>query len=215
MDKRKKSRLVVAAIGGIIVLLAASGAVFAYFTSLSAVDNVIAVVDNVVEVSEHFDPPEEQVMGDNIFPKEVTVTNTGGTPCYVRAYVDFSSSFVRSVSYLSADADSEGQTFYSAERTIDPTDGVTTFVEYVNSGEDWHFVPDDSDTVLSGYYYYTRPLAAGASSPPLLTFVKTVNATVDDIDQYDILVYAESMQLTDINGSVYEDYAAAWTDYLA
>ena len=110
--------------------------------------------------------------------------------------------------------DPAGAVFYSALRTIDESDGITTFPEYKNSGDDWCFIPDDRGTALSGYYYYKRPLHVGESTSSLFTYIKTINNTEDDIDRFDIIVYSESVQLTDINGNRYEDYIAAWTDHL-
>ncbi len=189
--------------------------VSAYFASQSSVENKMIVADNVIEISEEFSPPEEQYEGENLFKKDVSVTNTGSSPCYVRVYADFSNSFVRSNSYISADTDEGALNFYSADRTINSEDEITTFVEYINALDGgWVFVPDDSGTALSGFYYYREPLNVGETTPSLFTYIKTINITADDIDQFDILVYAESTQLTDINGEAYDDYAAAWTGYL-
>lgn len=196
------------------VLLITGLLVYAYFTSLDVKENTITVADNTVEISEKFEPPLEQTTADNIFKKEVTVKNTGPSACYVRVYADFSNSFIRSRSYISDDTTIDDLTFYSAERVIDPEDETVTFVEHINSGHDWFFVPDDSTSVLAGYYYYPYPLAVGASTPVLFTYIKTLNPTEDDIDQFDIYVYFESMQLTDIHGNAYVDYEAAWTDFL-
>lgn len=210
----KPKHLVLAVTVGSAALLASGLLVSAYFASLSTRDNELTIADNVVEISESFSPPESQTTGDNIFQKDVSVTNTGPSPCYVRIYADFSDSFVRSRSYFSDSTDENHLTFYSARRLLDDSDDLTTFPEYVNSGSDWVFVPEDSGTSLAGYYYYTKPLPIGGTTPSLFRYVKTVNPTEDDIDTYDILVYSESTQLTDINGTPYENYEAAWTDYL-
>lgn len=212
MTKRHKRLFLI--IGIFTFLIIAVLIVYAYFTSVESKENDITVANNTVEISERFEPPTEQTTGDNVFKKEVKVTNTDSSPCYVRVYADFSDSFVRSRSYLSDDEYLETALFYSASRIIDSSDGITTFPEYKNAGNDWYFIPESEGTVLSGYYYYKRPLNTGESTSPLFTFVKTVNQTEDDIDQYDILVYSESTQLSDINGNMYEDYKAAWTAFL-
>ena len=147
--------------------------------------------------------------------KPVVIIGALCAAAVIRVYADFSNSFVRSNSYISADTDEGALNFYSADRTINSEDEITTFVEYINALDGgWVFVPDDSGTALSGFYYYREPLNVGETTPSLFTYIKTINITADDIDQFDILVYAESTQLTDINGEAYDDYAAAWTGYL-
>ena len=80
---------------------------------------------------------------------------------------------------------------------------------------DWIFVPDDDSSSLAGYYYYTKLVPVGQSTEPLFTYVNTVNNTNDDIQQYDILIYAESVQISDMDGKKYDDYEEAWKDYLS
>ena len=211
---KSKKGVIISVCAASSVLLITGLLVYAYFTSLDVRNNELTIADNTAVIAERFSPPAEQTVNENVFPKEVAVENTGTSPCYVRVYADFSNSFIRSRSFISDDTNETELTFYSAERTIDDTDNVTTFVEHLNSGGDWVFVPEDSASVLAGYYYYTRPLGIGESTPVLFTYIKTVNPTEDDIDQFDIYVYSESMQLSDINGSTYTDYEAAWTDFL-
>jgi len=196
------------------VLVAGGIIAAAYFTSLDEKQNDIRLPHNTIEISEEYDPPE-QSLGENVFKKDASIKNTGESPCWVRVYADFSNSFVRSRSYISDGTNHESLVFYSAEHLINEEDDQTTFVEHINAGEDWIFIPENSSSVLAGYYYYKKPLAVGESTPSLFTYIKTVNSTEDDIDQYEILVYAESMQLTDIDGNRYANYEEAWTDYLS
>ncbi len=198
--------------GTLLALLVAVSAVTAYFVTRDSSPNEIKIPQNVIGVSETFDPPDEQTTGDNIFRKTVSIKNTGGAPCFVRVYADFSDSFARSRSFISDGDDPDALNFFSAERIIDPDDGRLTFVEYVNRGDDWSFVPDDSGTPLAGYYYYKSVLPAGSATPPLFTYIKTVNESDDDIDEFDITVYSESVQTTAPDGTPYSDYTAAWTD---
>ena len=212
MKEKKKIMILVSSV--LLVMMVSGLVVYAYFTYMMSKENEITIANNTIQISEQFDPPDQQVIGENVFKKEVVITNTDRAPCYVRVYADFSDSFVRSRSYISDDDHAGTAVFYSASRQVDDSDGITTFPEHKNQSNDWYFIPEDNDTVLSGYYYYKRPLQVGESTTALFTFIKTVNNTEDDIDQYDILVYSESMQLTDINGTGYQDYQAAWTDYL-
>ena len=127
-------------------------------------------------------------------------------------YADFSNSDVRSRSYLSNDPEAAAGSFYSAERS---TTGDTYIAHLSETAPHWEFVADDSATPLAGYYYYTEPVAPGASTEPLFTYVKTTNATDADITQYDIMLYSESIQVTDLSGEAYGTYALAWTDVLS
>ena len=211
---KNKRRIVSAVCIGLFAVIAASLIVFAYFTSEDAKRNDITIADNITEISEIFEPPADQTEGDNVFKKEVRITNTGASPCFVRVFADFSNSFVRNRSYISDSEDTDDLTFYSAKRILKDDDEITTFPEHTNEVGDWVFIPDDSETVLRGYYYYTKKVEIGESTPVLFTYIKTNNPTEDDIDQYDILVYSESAQTTDSDGAEYEDYVSAWTDQL-
>lgn len=211
----KKSKIAVIASLSVMVVIAGATAVTAYFTSMNNKDNTIKIAKNTIEVSEQFTPLPQQEVGENVYQKEIRIANTGNSPCYIRVYADFSDDDIRSRSYLSNDSDKDSATFYSASRSLDSTDSVVTFPEYVNDQGSWVFVPDDDSTKLAGYYYYLSPVPAGQSTLPLFTYVKTENPTDQDIQQYDIVVYAESIQLTDKTGEAYETYRQAWLDYLS
>lgn len=193
------------------VILTVGLTAFAYFTDNRNADNTITPAENILEISEEYIPPVEQNTGDNIYKKEVSVVNYSNAPCYVRVYMDFSGSTIRSRSYLSNDPYQSSDSFYSAERTTDDN----TYISHLSTAApNWTFVPDDDPSVLAGYYYYTLPVQSGETTDPLFTYVKTVNATADEIRQYDISVYAESVQLSDMQGNAYQDYAHAWEDIL-
>lgn len=194
------------------VTFCAAFAAYGYFTDNRDKDNSVKAGNNVIGVDEDYIPPSEQTPGNNDYKKEINVENNGNVPCYIRVYADFSDSSVRERSYFSND----GSSFYSAKRDL--TDS-STYVSNLSQGGkaalNWVFIPDDAGNDLSGYYYYTLPVAPGESTAtPLFTYVRTSNASIDEIKQYDIIVYSESYQTTDSNGEYYSDYAAAWTDYL-
>lgn len=211
----RKAKIALAITAAAAVLLMTVFAVYAYFTSMNYQDNTMRTAQNTIEVSEQFDPLPQQAVGENRYRKEITIANTGNAPCYVRVYADFSDYTVRSRSFLTNGADQDTAAYYSAERNIDPTDSLTTFPEYINRLDDWEFIPDDDPTKLAGFYYYKTLLPSGESTVPLFTYVKTLNPTEADIQQYDIVVYAESIQLTDMKGDSYPDYRTAWQDALS
>lgn len=208
--KRKAKIITVTAAAGILVL-AGVFAVYAYFTDNAKTDNTLFPAENELEISEDYVPPVEQKTGENIYKKEISVINRGNAPCYIRVYMDFSDSTVSKRSYLSNDPSQSPDSFYKAERT-DASDTYISHLDLVAPG--WTFVPDASPTALAGYYYYKEPVAPGEKTTSLLTFVKTLNESNDDIKQYDIMVYAESVQVSDMKGKKYENFEEAWTDIL-
>ncbi len=209
---KKKHKALLAVCVCVCVAVGAAFAAYGYFTDDHGKDNSVKAGNNVIGVDEDYIPPSEQTPGNNDYKKEINVSNNGNVPCYIRVYADFSDSNVRERSYFSND----GSSFYSAKRDLSDS---STYVSNLSQGEmaasDWVFVPDDADTDLAGYYYYTLPVAPGESTKtPLFTYVRTANASIDEIRQYDIIVYSESYQITDPDGEYYTDYAAAWTDHL-
>lgn len=207
-----KHKKLIIVISSLAIALAAVGISLAYLTTRDTADNTITIGKNEIEVSEDFVPPAEQTT-DTRYKKQISVTNTGNVNCYVRVYADFSDEDIRKSSYFSNDTEKDANTaqYYSAVRDISSQDA------YVNKLPDgWVFVPDDSDeTELAGYYYYTKPISPEESTATsLFTYVKTTYESLDDVKQYDIIVYAESVQATDSNGEAYADYAEAWKDFL-
>ena len=210
----KKTKLTVLILAAVLLALGGAVAVFAYFTSMNNKDNTMTIARNTIQVSEQFEPLTQQEIGENIYQKEISINNTGNAPCYIRVYADFSDDDIRSRSSLTNGSDKDTAAYYSARRTIDPDDGITTFPEFINSQGTWVFVPEDDASPLSGYYYYPEPVPAGQSTLPLFTYVKTNNPTAGDIQQYDIVVYSESVQVTGQDGKAFEDYRSAWLEYL-
>lgn len=205
--KRKKLIIIISSLAvGLLVV----GVTLAYLTARNTVDNTITIGKNEIEVSEDFVPPVLQTE-DTRYKKQISVSNTGNVDCYVRVYADFSDEDIRAKSYFSNDADMETAQYYPAVRDITDADA------YINNlPNGWVFVPDDSsETELAGYYYYTEPISPGKSTDnSLFTYVKTTYEKLDDVKQYDIIVYAESVQTTDSNGEAYVDYKEAWKDFL-
>ena len=180
MKQFKKRTLVLGGVilGGLIV----SGLVaLAYFSDINDRENTVTIADNIIEISEDYQPPVQQQAGDNIYKKEVTVTNRGKTPVYIRVYADFSDGAIRSRSFLSNDDACGENTFYSAERS---SQGETYIAKLSQVAPGWVFEPMDAATPLSGFFYYTIPLEGGESAPPLFTWVKTINTSEQDIQQY-------------------------------
>lgn len=211
---KRKTKIIAATVSAVCVVLVAVGVVFAYMTDSREKDNSFTVGYDSIEIVEDFSPPSQQQQ-TTTYKKQVQIKNNGNVPCYIRVYADFSDSTVRSRSYFSnSDYMSAADTYYSANRT-DPDSYVK------NLPEGWAFIPDDySDTALAGYYYYTQPVQPNESTPTLFKYIKTKYAEDSEIRQYDVIVYAESVQTvlkdgTQKNGTQPDDYKKVWNDFLS
>ena len=169
-------------------------------------ENAFTVGNVDINIQEQFNPPASLTVGDNAYQKRVTFKNDGTVDAYVRVAVAFSSTDVADVSKLSYD---NGTTWYS----------MAELKEHLPS--DWAYAKTGA---LSGYYYYTKPLAPGESTSPLFTNVKTTfvaktadtNTTINYTPRdYDVYVYAEGVQQRKLDGSGnHTSYADAWTEFL-
>lgn len=207
----KRKKIVIISISMFVcVLLVSVGVTLAYLTDNREKENTVTVGYDSIEIVEDFSTPAKQTQ-TTTYKKEVKIANNGNVPCYVRVYVDFSDTKIRDCSYFSNSADiNDEDSYFSAKR--DTTDSGN----YVSNLPDgWKFIPDnDSNTKLAGYYYYNTAIPPGESTPSLFTYVKTSYDDVDEIQQYDIIVYAESVQIVGESGEVIEDYTAAWKEFL-
>ena len=80
---------------------------------------------------------------------------------------------------------------------------------------DWVYVPD-SDSILGGYFYYTKSIIPGESTKALMDTITTWFADENDVRDYELIVYAESVQTADKDGVSFSDvdYQKAWIEYL-
>lgn len=62
--------------------------IFAYLSDGDYADNQILIGSNEIEVTEEFDPPDE-LKPNSTFHKDVKITNTGESPCYIRVMVKY------------------------------------------------------------------------------------------------------------------------------
>lgn len=217
--KRKKLIITSAAAVAAIASLALAGISFSYLISApNAVVNEIPIGYDEVNIVEEFSVPTEQKENDaTTYKKRVTVKNTGNTPCYVRVFADFSSAAIRNISSFSFDG---GTNYYSAELKMADNYFIKEVSSSKNSNKGWVFLPESSDSVIGGYYYYTKPLDVGETTPPLFTNVKTnYNGTGLSVEQYDIIVYAESVQTVTRDGnsdtSAADRYKTIWREFIS
>lgn len=197
----------------VLVFAATMATTIAYFSDRDSLNNKFTVADNTIEITEDFNPPNELTQGDNVFGKAVKITNTGNVPCYVRAFFDFSDSAIKDKAYLSA----EKKNTFDEE---DP-DWIAANDYYDNLPEGWVYIPldDPNNTLLGGYCYYTKPIAPGEETPYLFRSVNVYFDKAEDVKDFEIIVTADSVQITDKGGVSFEEdgkggWKAAWNEFI-
>jgi predicted ribosomally synthesized peptide with SipW-like signal peptide len=187
MKEKQRDRLavVLCIVFALAVLAASFGVTYAYLADSEGRRNSFTVGETIIEVIEDYQPPEQLAPGVS-FTKKPWVENTGNLPCYVRMRADFSDS--------------------QMQKLCEPLDIDTA---------DWAY--NDAD----GYYYYKHLLLPGKSTSALFTTV-TVKQTITengtertleavDMQDFDILVYAEAKQHVDHEGDhPAEEYRTVW-----
>ena len=168
MNKRK---IILLAATLLMVAILGIGGTFAYFTDTQTAENVFTVgnVDIKLE-EENWDKTGEEEAKD-VYPgeplaKDPTVTNSGANPCFVRVSVE--------------GLDCLGEAGMIIYRT-----------DYVDNklGDGWVLHTD-------GYFYYSKPLAADATTDALFDqIVMPVGLeNGDSVTEYDIVVNAYAVQ---------------------
>ena len=182
------------------VLIAVTAFTLAYFTSSDEVTNRFMGVYPPEEkpvaditVTEIFEPPTEK--SDEPFQKSVQIENNGNIDCYIRVRLEFSSSEVRDISWLSNDDDKDNEDAY-----INASE-----YRYSTLPDGWEYREED------GFYYYTEAVAPSDRTASLIKWVKTVFPDDDsvDTDEYDIYVYSEAVAADDEDGERMT-YEEAW-----
>ena len=182
------------------VLIAVTAFTLAYFTSSNEVTNRFMGVYPPEEkpvaditVTEIFEPPTEK--SDEPFQKSVQIENNGNIDCYIRVRLEFSSSEVRDISWLSNDDDKDNEDAY-----INASE-----YRYFTLPDGWEYREED------GFYYYTEAVAPSDRTASLITWVKTVFPDDDsvDTDEFDIYVYSEAVAADDEDGERMT-YEEAW-----
>lgn len=208
----KKKTIIIVVAAALILAAATAITVYAYLQNTIQQPNTFTIGENEVSVTEAFTEPDVMRMNDT-FDKVVYVQNTGTSDQFVRAYLDFSDSRVRD----------KAKIVY----TKNGTQTEKSWSEFLSDLPDnWEYVSEtDTDGAeLGGYFYYGKILKVGETTPPLMDGVKTDFTTsqgdtnVDNISDFDIVVYTESVQTTEINaaGTVYtdNDWRLAWKKFL-
>lgn len=177
----------VAIVSAAAVLAAISMATMAYFTDKDDAKNQFTVGINTIDISEptYSETSEPYSEGDK-FLKDPTVVcpsivNDNGDEINVDCYVRCYCEFDNTM----------------AEDYVSMNFNTTEWTEKQ---------PD-------GYYYYTKVLSPGEKTTPLFTEVQIADSDdhTYDIDDFDIIVYAESCQAVNAEtGANYASYEDAW-----
>lgn len=207
---KRKTKIMLIALALVLVSLASVTAVYAYLSDKGTKENKFTVGNNSVEIEEDFTPPPEMHQGDNRFLKKVRVANTGNVPCYVRVFFDFSDSEVKDHAKISGSEATKGN--------LDSLDWYS-YAEYVEKHlpEGWVYIPVSEDSLLGGYFYYTKPLPVGGKTPYLFQAVNAIFEFETDVTDFEIIITTDSIQLTDKDGKEFEEpnaYQKAWTEFL-
>ena len=204
MNKRLKITLI--AVLSLLVATTAVGVTYAYLQSTQQQPNTFKVKEDKVSVTETFTEPTTMQI-KNEFEKKVAVQNTGTSDQFVRVYLDFSDSRIRDKSKL---VSSKGEYSWNEFLTHLP--------------DNWAYVSESDNQTLGGYFYYTKILKPNEKTPNLIEKVKTDftedgTENIDNINDFDIVVYTESVQTTEIdqNGTQYTDakWQTAWQNFLS
>lgn len=222
MPRKQKITKILLPLLAIIIFGLGAGAFFAYFTHTRKLVNTFTIGENTVSITEEFEPPNEMVKGLNTYTKKVTITNTGNTDAFVRVYAAFSDSDIADNSFIASSKPksvsvTSDATFDSVTSSMESA-GYKTSTDFWKEGgpsNDWVYVPD-SDSILGGYFYYTKSIIPGESTKALMNTITTWFADENDVKDYELIVYAESVQTADKDGVSFSDvdYQKAWTEYL-
>lgn len=198
----------------VIGFLAAAGVSAAYLIYQKSIINTIQAGGNTISITEDFEPPKKQEVGDNIFKKRVQIENMDETACFVRVFMEFSDSGTKKRARISPD----GRSWYPA-------------VEYGSSDfenfpQNWCYLSLEEDPLLGGFYYYTVPVNPGERTVPLAEQILVSYEQDSQIRDFDILVTADSIQTcifeeqedgnftaADVSQQD-EGWKMAWTEYL-
>lgn len=226
-QKRQRERMfdniIRAAIFLGIVLGCMTMGTLAYLTHTRKGNHFISIGTNEISITETYKPPKELKTGANVYQKSVTIKNTGTTSAFIRVFLDFSDYVAGNRSYFAIDKPGkvsieDGATVEEAKEAIEAAGFIAYDDFYTADTErnEWIYIPEDEDTELGGYFYYTGIVDAGKSTDELIDSVCTYFENAESVEPYQIYVYAESVQTYDKDGRAFEDgqWREAWEEFL-
>lgn len=211
MGKKKKRILTTVAL---IVIFACIGCLTAYLVWITGQPNKLKIGQGDAKIEETFNPPPKLNKGANIYQKLVTVKNTGKNPCFVRVFMDFSDAETKKSTFFFKPKDGVDIPTEAPEKDIDASIGTWEPASNWQPDDDWEYVKDGD---LGGFYYYKNPVDVGCSTSPLISWVRTDFNDETKITDYQILVYSETVQIVEMDGTEYNNstsYKTAWESFL-
>ncbi len=192
----KKRTIIIVCSAVLAIALLSIGITYAYLGTNEEKKNKVMVGRDTVSITESFPEVSEQSM-ENKHTKEVQIKNTGSVPCYVRVYAEFSDS--RIAEKAKVDGCNLKDTAWSEFKTALSDENNSSKWVYVKTGN------------LAGYFYYKDRVMSGDSTSELIKKVKvdyrdpndTNDSNIDKIQPYEMIVYTETVQSTDIDGTEY------------
>lgn len=204
----------------LIVAVTSVGLTLAYYSSRTRKVNKLSYGDNEIAISENFVPPSELNTGLNVYKKQIQVKNTGRSVTFVRVFVDFSDGDAAKKSYIapvkpSKVTISDGDDINSKMEAA----GYLAYNDFWSDREainNWVYIPETEDADLGGYFYYTKAIAPGESTEELIDTIATYYNAADEIKEYEVIVYAESVQTMGNDGLAFMNskYKEAWKEFL-
>ena len=212
---RKKRLIIIICACALGAVLLSMGVTLAYLATAQNKENNITVGMGDVSVTEsNWQSPETMHM-ENFHDKSVAVTNTGTVPCFVRVYMEFSDSEAASAAKVRGAVGSDHSWSDFREALANPANIISP---------KWIYVDSDTNGKLNGYFYYTEAVAPEAATAELIKAVSTdfngndnTDSNVNKIQNFDIIVYSETVQTIDTDGTDYgetNDWHTAWAKFL-
>lgn len=204
MKKSNKIKIICVVSAAAVICSLSIGLSLAYLGDSENKDNTMIAGHGDVSIIEEKSEPSELEMLNEPLKKEYSVANTGTVTSFARLYAEFSDSKVAEhiqVKYKDKYGVVRTALWNDYKDILKNTGSEDSLIE-----SDWRYIENDRYDELEGYFYYTKPLAPGEATPPLITDVildfrrfddqSSVidDSNIDRISNISKVVYAELVQ---------------------
>lgn len=225
MKKSDKIKIICGISAAVLMCSVSIGISLAYLSDRESRDNNIVVGHGDASIIEEKSEPTELSMLNEPLKKEYSVSNDSTVVSFARLYAEFSNSKVAEhiqVNYRDENGETRTVLWNDFKAGLAKNEGEEGYIS-----SDWRYIVNDSNDELNEYFYYTKPLMPGESTPPLITDVildyrrfndESVvidDSNIDRISNISKVVYAELVQTTETgekDGKYGYDYASVPTD---
>lgn len=215
-------------VAGAVVLALVTRLSIAYLgDATKAKENTLNVGYGDVSIVEEFNEPSELKMTNDI-TKKVQVRNNSTVPAFVRVYAEFSDSEIAKQAKVKYKTKEYSWFDFKTKLNYNNPSQEADDADLVNSG--WRYVPENDNSGLGGYFYYTTSLSAykaavgdsqevlGGITEPLFDSVTIdynkyvidpenennsipADSNIDRIVPLEMIVYSELIQTVDTGKS--------------